>query len=102
VYSTCSCSTLQNDDVVRAAVLQHNQQQRGRAAEAQQKVPLGPDAAAGQQLAAGGVYVVPLGDVDMPRQLAELLEGTSLGMISLPDTAGHGPIYAAVLEKLAA
>lgn len=102
VYSTCSCSALQNDGVVRTAVLQHNQQQCSTAAEAHQKVPVGPDAAAAQQLAAGGVYVVPLGDLQVPQQMAELLEGTPLGMISLPDNAGHGPIYAAVLEKLAA
>lgn len=75
VYSTCSLTSLENDEVVRSCC----QQLAGRyrlwsPSECEAQLPPGLAGVAG-------------------------VEHTQLGLICLPDCAGHGPLFMAVLER---
>ena len=98
MYSTCSISNTQNDAVVQAACEQYMSAASGRSESGKQTE---------QELQHGSgkqdhiVTVLPLGKLGVGSEQIHAwgVETTRLGMICLPDTAGCGPIYVAVLEK---
>lgn len=91
VYSTCSISPMENDQVVAKAL-----------ASAQGRVQVCTSSAVGQshQQHASSVHQSVLDS--MPEIVQQLgAEATQHGLVVLPDQAGAGPMFVCVLQKSA-
>jgi 16S rRNA C967 or C1407 C5-methylase (RsmB/RsmF family) len=102
VYSTCSISSTQNDAVVQAAIKEYNHSVMKASAvlPSTSGAPglMVDESAPGKSCSP---TVVPLDKLGVTDEQIRVwgVEPTRFGMICLPDAAGCGPIYAAVLEK---
>eukprot|EP00877_Chromochloris_zofingiensis_P001035 jgi/Chrzof1/10932/Cz05g17200.t1 len=89
VYSTCSLAAIQNDAVVQRAVDSYYDSGRNNSN------------VASAATSSSKINILKLQDLKLSQDDCGVfgVEPTEMGLICLPDTAGWGPIYVAVLEK---
>lgn len=85
MYSTCSLADVENDQVVEKALQP------------------GPSAAVSPKGSECRIVAVPIDEWQEGKELEDLVGGdrTRFGLLCLPDKKGSGPIYLAMLEKVA-